>query len=226
MQKQDTYYRFYFFTKLREPISALTHAAGLAAALGGLPFLLALAQGRPAWLVSLLVYGVSLCLLFLASAVYHTVVAGPATIQVLRKLDHSAIYLLIAGTYTPFCTIAFTGFWQTGFLAIIWGLALVGILTKVFIIHTPRWLTAGIYVAMGWLSLFAVQEIVAVLPVSAIAWMVAGGLAYTLGALVYSTKKMDFFPGVFGFHEVWHLFVLLGAAAHFIAILQLVRSVA
>ncbi len=225
MQKQDTYYRFYFFTKLREPISALTHAAGLAAALGGLPFLLALAQDRPAWLAALLVYGVSLCLLFLASTVYHAVSAGPEMIQILRKLDHSAIYLLIAGTYTPFCVIAFTGFWQTGFLALIWGLALAGIAAKAFIIHSPRWLTAGIYVVMGWLSVFAAREMLAVLPGNAIAWLLAGGLAYTLGALVYSTKKMDFFPGVFGFHEVWHLFVLLGAAAHFIAVLQLMQFV-
>jgi hemolysin III len=137
----------------------------------------------------------------------------------LRKLDHSAIYLLIAGTYTPFCAIAFTGFWRWGLLAIIWSLAAVGILVKVFIINAPRWVSAGVYVLMGWLCIAAIGEMLVVLPVGALVWLVIGGVIYTLGALVYITKTMNFWPGKFGFHEVWHIFVMLGALAHFIAII-------
>jgi len=160
-------------------------------------------------------------LLFAASATYHSVTAGPGTIETLRKIDHSAIYLLIAGSYTPFCVNAFSGFWQWGFLCIIWALALAGIAAKIFFIHAPRWLTAGLYVIMGWLSVFAMQEMIAALPAQTILWLLTGGIIYTLGAVVYITKRLDFIPGRMGFHEVWHIFVLLGAAAHFAAVASL-----
>jgi hemolysin III len=140
----------------------------------------------------------------------------------LRKIDHSAIYLLIAGTYTPFCINAFNGFWKWGLLGIIWSLALIGITVKIFIIRAPRWLNAGIYVAMGWLCLAAIGEMISALPVWVLAWLLIGGITYTLGAVVYITKIFNFAPGIFGFHEVWHIFVLLAAIAHFIAVLGVV----
>ncbi len=225
MQKQEiNSYRFSFFSKLRDPLSTITHFAGLVAALIGLPVLIAYGQGNPAWITALGMYGISLCLLFFSSTVYHAISAGPQALVALRKLDHSAIYLLIAGTYTPFCVIVFRGFWSSGFLALIWGLALLGILSKVAFIRTPRWLTAGIYVVMGWLSVFAIREMLAVLTPEAILLLLAGGLAYTFGAVIYITKRMDFFPGVFGFHEVWHLFVLVGAAAHYAAVLIMLMT--
>jgi hemolysin III len=136
----------------------------------------------------------------------------------LRKFDHSAIYLLIAGTYTPVCFNLFHGFWQWGLLGIVWGLALTGIGVKLVFIHAPRWLTAGVYVVMGWLCMLGAGEMLRVLPAGALAWLLAGGLIYTFGAVVYVTKILDFVPGKFGFHEVWHIFVILGALAHFIAI--------
>jgi hemolysin III len=126
--------------------------------------------------------------------------------------------LLIAGTYTPFCAIMFDGFWKWGMLAIIWMLALIGITVKIFIINAPRWLNAGIYVVMGWLCIAAIGEMLRVLPPWALTWLIIGGVVYTLGAVVYITKTMNFRPGKFGFHEVWHIFVILGALAHFIAI--------
>jgi hemolysin III len=156
--------------------------------------------------------------LFGASGIYHSISASPAVIRVLRKFDHSAIYLLIAGTYTPFCVLAFTGFWNLGLLALIWSLAVVGIVVKIFTINAPRWLAAGLYVAMGWLSILAVGEMLSRLPAVSFGWLLSGGLLYTLGAVVYVTKKGNFRPGVFGFHELWHIFVLLGAAAHFVAV--------
>jgi hemolysin III len=136
----------------------------------------------------------------------------------LRKLDHTAIYLLIAGSYTPICYIRLAGFWKWGMLVLIWSLAFIGIGVKIFVIKAPRWITAGVYVVMGWLSLLAVRQIVAALPPGALVGLAAGGIIYTLGAVVYIIKKPDFVPGVFGFHELWHLFVILAALAHFIAI--------
>ena len=207
--------------KIREPFSALSHLVGAALALPAVGLLLAWGGRTPTRQAALLVYGMSLFALFAASGVYHAAAVGPQATQALRKIDHSAIYLLIAGTYTPFCAIAFSGFWQGGMLAVIWGLAAVGILVKVFVIHAPRWVTAGVYVGMGWLSVFALPQIRLHLTGAAANWLLAGGILYTLGAVIYVTKKCDFSPGVFGFHEVWHIFVLLGAAAHFAAVAQI-----
>ena len=205
-------------SKLREPVNGLTHLFAAVAALVGLVLLLVIGWGDPGKVVSLTIYGVSLTLLFLASGIYHSVEANPGAMLKLRKFDHSAIYLLIAGTYTPICFNMLEGFWKWGMLGIVWGLALIGIGVKIFFIHAPRWVTAGVYVIMGWLCVIGGQEIIAALPVGALIWMVVGGVIFTLGAIVYITKAMDFVPGVFGFHEVWHIFVILGALAHFIAI--------
>ena len=204
--------------KFRDPVSGLTHFFSAILALVGLVVLLFLGRGDAEKEISLLIYGISLILMLSASAAYHLVNARPAILLWLRKMDHTAIYLLIAGTYTPICLFYFTGFWRSGFLAIIWGMALVGILVKLFLIRAPRWVTAGIYLLMGWLSILAVREIITRMPAPALFWLVLGGLAYTAGAMVYILKKPDFFPGVFGFHEVWHIFVILGCLAHFLLI--------
>ncbi len=205
--------------KLREPVNSLTHWGGAILALAGLIALLIVGWSTPAKIVSLLVYGISLIAMFSASATYHMVQAKDRVLLVLRKIDHSAIYMLIAGTYTPFCVNAFDGFWKWGMLAIIWSLAATGILVKVFYIKAPRWLNAGIYVVMGWLCVGAVGEMLTTLPAWVVGWLFAGGVIYTLGAVVYITKVFNFSPGVFGFHEVWHIFVLLAAAAHYVAVM-------
>ena len=202
----------------REPVNSLTHWAGAALALVGLIVLLILNWGAPAKIISLTIYGVSLVLLFSASATYHMVQVKDKALEIFRKIDHAAIYLLIAGTYTPFCVNAFEGFWKWGMLSIIWSLAVIGIIVKVFYIRAPRWLNAGIYLVMGWFSIAAVGEMRAVLPVWVMGWLIAGGVIYSLGAIVYITKIFNFKPGVFGFHEMWHIFVLLAAAAHFVAV--------
>ena len=204
--------------KFRDPVSGLTHFFSAILAVVGLIVLLFLGRGDANKEISLLVYGLSLILMLSASAAYHLVNARPAILIWLRKMDHTAIYLLIAGTYTPVCLHYFTGFWRSGFLAIIWGMALAGIIVKLFIIRAPRWVTAGIYLLMGWLSILAVREMISRMPPPALMWLALGGLAYTLGAIVYMLKKPDFIPGVFGFHEVWHIFVILGCLAHFILI--------
>ena len=205
--------------KLREPVNSLTHWAGALLALAGLVALLIVGWSTPAKIVSLLVYGLSLIAMFSASATYHMVRAKDRVLLILRKVDHSAIFLLIAGTYTPFCINAFDGFWKWGMLGIIWSLAAIGIIVKIIYIKAPRWLNAGIYVVMGWLCVGASGQMLATLPAWVFTWLLIGGVIYTLGAVVYSTKIFNFKPGVFGFHEVWHIFVMLAAAAHYVAVL-------
>jgi hemolysin III len=205
--------------KLREPVNSLTHWGGAIFALIGLIALLIVGWSTPTKIISLAVYGISLVAMFSASATYHMVQVKEKALVIFRKVDHAAIYLLIAGTYTPFCVNAFTGFWQWGMLSLIWSLAVVGIVVKVFVIRAPRWVTAGIYVVMGWLSIAAAGQMLAALPVWVFVWLVIGGVIYTLGAVVYTTKILNFVPGVFGFHEVWHIFVLLAAIAHFVAVM-------
>jgi len=215
---QPTMKKGWINSKFRDPFSALSHLAGAVIALLGCFALLIWGGTTPTRITALVIYALCLVGLFSASGIYHTVIAAPEKIKIFRKIDHSAIYLLIAGSYTPFCLIAFQGFWRWGLLAIIWTLAAAGIVTKIFIINTPRWLTAGLYILMGWLSVSAAGEFLRRLPPQSFGWLLAGGILYTLGALIYITKKGDFFPGVFGFHELWHIFVLLGAAAHFVAV--------
>ena len=205
--------------KLREPVNSLTHWGGALLALIGLVALLIVGWSTPAKVISLVVYGISLIFMFSASATYHMVQVKDKALEIFRKVDHSAIYALIAGTYTPFCINAFEGFWKWGMLSIIWSLAIVGIIVKVFYIRAPRWLNAGIYVIMGWFSVSAAVQMLAALPAWVLTWLIIGGVIYTLGAIVYITKIFNFKPGVFGFHEVWHIFVLLAAAAHFVAVL-------
>jgi hemolysin III len=205
--------------KLREPVNSLTHWVGALLALVGLIALLIVGWSTPAKIISLTIYGLSLILLFSASAIYHMVLLKDKALEIFRKLDHAAIYILIAGTYTPFCVNAFEGFWKWGMLSIIWSLAIIGIVVKIFYIKAPRWLNAGIYVIMGWLSVSASGQMLSVLPTWVFVWLLIGGIIYTLGAVVYSTKMFNFKPGVFGFHEVWHIFVLLAAAAHFVAVM-------
>jgi hemolysin III len=205
--------------KLREPVNSLTHWIGAILALAGLIGLLVVGWGTPAKVISLIIYGASLIFLFSASATYHMVRVKEKALEIFRKVDHSAIYFLIAGTYTPFCINAFTGFWKWGMLTIIWSLAAIGIGIKVFIIRVPRWLNAGIYIAMGWLVIGASGQLLAALPIWVITWLIIGGVVYTLGAIIYITRVFNFVPGIFGFHEVWHIFVLIAAAAHFVAVL-------
>jgi len=205
--------------KLREPVNSLTHWGGAILALVGLIALLIVGWDTPAKIISFIIYGVSLIFMFSASATYHMVRVKDKALEIFRKIDHAAIYVLIAGTYTPFCINAFEGFWKWSMSSIIWSLAIIGIVVKIFYIRAPRWLNAGIYIVMGWLSVLSAGEMLAALPAWVFIWLITGGVIYTLGAIVYMTKIFNFKPGVFGFHEVWHIFVLLAAAAHFVAVM-------
>jgi hemolysin III len=209
------------FKMIREPFNGLTHLGGAIAAVFGMIALIVISRVQPVKIVSVLVYSFSLIAMFCASAIYHMANVKPFFLQTLRKIDHSAIFLLIAGTYTPFCLLAFTGFWHWGLFALIWVIAVIGVLVSIFYIKSPRWLHTGIYVVMGWLCVMAAPQMPAVLPVASMVWLFLGGVIYTLGAVVYATKILDFVPGKFGFHEIWHIFVLLGALVHFLAVITL-----
>jgi hemolysin III len=209
---------------LKEPFSGLSHLASALAAAVGLVVLLEAARPAPGRIAAFTLYGLSLVLLFSASAAYHLVRARPDTERLLRRLDHSAIYLLIAGTYTPVCISVLPGTLGTVILVIIWIFAAAGILAKAFLFdRIPNWVSTALYIAMGWLGVVAIVPLVRALPFEGIAWLAGGGLLYTLGAVIYGLKKPDPFPGIFGSHEIWHLFVSAGAASHFLLML---RSVA
>src|SRR5829696_4139400 len=206
--------------RLREPINGFTHAAGGLLAALGLGVLLATAwsAGRIDQLVAFGVFGLSLVALYAASALYHLLPLSPSGVARLRRLDHMTIFVLIAGTYTPFCLLALDGGWRWGLLGLIWSLALCGVLLKALWMDAPRWLSVVLYLGMGWIAVIATPALLRA--------VLAGGLVYSAGALVYGLKRPNLVPGVFGFHEVWHLFVLAGIACHFWAVLRYVAPLA
>ena len=208
--------------RLREPVNGLTHAAGGVLAFVGLFVLVASAAsaGRMDQIVAFGIFGISLVALYIASSLYHLLPLSPAGVARLRKLDHVAIFVLIAGTYTPFCLLALDGGWRWGLLAIAWGLALCGASLKLLWMEAPRWLSVLLYLGMGWVAVAAVPALLRTLPAGGMAWVLAGGLTYSAGALVYGLKRPNPIPGAFGFHELWHLFVVAGSACHFWAVLR------
>jgi hemolysin III len=214
--------------RLREPVSGLTHLAGVLLALVALGVLLAGAagEGRVDQFVAFGIFGGSLVALYSASALYHLLPVSPAAVARLRRLDHMSIFILIAGTYTPICVLALEGGWRTGLLTLVWALAFCGIVLKALWMDAPRWLSVGLYLAMGWVALVAASAILKSVPPGGIAWILGGGLIYSVGALIYGLRWPDLRPGVFGFHELWHLFVLAGSACHFWAMLRYISLIA
>ena len=211
--------------RLREPVSGLTHLAGVLLALVALIVLLTRAAGRVDQLVAFGIFGLSLIALYGASAMYHLLPVSPAATARLRRLDHITIFILIAGTYTPVCMLALEGGWRAGMLGLVWTLALCGVALKLLWMEAPRWLSVGVYLAMGWLAVIPASAIFRAIPSGGIAWILGGGLVYSAGALIYALKRPNPVPGVFGFHELWHLFVLAGSACHFWAMLRYIAPI-
>jgi hemolysin III len=174
-------------------------------------------------LVAALTYGVSHALLFGASALYHRPTWAAATRRWLRRVDHSAIFLLIAGTYTPFCLLL-GGRREVILLSVVWGGALLGILRCILWIDAPKPLVALIYLALGWVILPVLPELRAVVGTNGLGLLLAGGLAYSAGAIVYATQRPDPAPRVFGYHEVFHALVIAAAGCHFAVVLPVVRA--
>lgn len=200
-----------------EKFNALTHLVGAVLALGGSIVLIVLAalDGDPWKLVSVSVYGLTLVLLYSFSTLYHSLRGRAKTI--LRQLDHHSIYLLIAGSYTPFCLVTLRGPWGWSLLGLVWGLAVLGSLQELRPRPGARWRSLLIYLVMGWVVLLALVPLLKVLGPAGFAWVAAGGLFYTIGIVFYvlDTRLRHA-------HGIWHLFVIAGSAAHYVAILRYV----
>jgi len=204
---------------IKEPFCGLSHLFGAALSVAGLVVLLVVTSGRPWHLTGVAIYGASLVLLYVASTLCHSVHCSDANAKRLDRLDHMAIFLLIAGTYTPLCLVTLRGPWGWTILAIEWALAAIGIVLVTIGAVRRQWPRVTVYLAMGWVAIVAVAPIITVLPAWAIFWMIAGGVIYTVGAIVYAADWPRLWPGRFGSHDLWHVLVLAGSACHFVLIL-------
>jgi hemolysin III len=204
-------------TRFKDPVSGLTHLGGAIFSIVGLVVLIRYAErfGTVKHIVAFAIFGVALILLYTASALYHLLDVPEKISTLLRRIDHMMIYVLIAGTYTPVCVIGLTGDWGLSMLVTVWALAAAGIIMTVVWFGAPRWLTTAVYLLMGWLVVFAFYPLIYALPVGAITWLAIGGLLYTVGAVVYGCKWPKINGQWFGFHEIFHLFVIAGSMGHF-----------
>jgi hemolysin III len=200
-----------------EKFNALTHLVAAVLALVGTVVLVVLAalDGDPWKVLSVSIYGVTLVLLYSVSVLYHSLRGRAKTI--LRELDHQSIYLLIAGSYTPFCLVTLRGPWGWSLLSVVWGLAVLGSIQDLRPKSGPRILSVVIYVVMGWIALVALIPLLQALSPAGFAWVAAGGLFYTVGIVFYALDKR-----LTHAHGVWHLFVIAGSASHYVAILHYV----
>lgn len=165
--------------------------------------------------ISISVFGISMILLFTASTLYHWLKLSEEGIKKLRKADHIMIFIYIAATYTPICIIVLKGYIGWLLLIAVWLVAIFGVIIKLFWMNAPRWLSTLIYVLMGWLAVVVIYPLFSSLEIDALLWLFTGGLFYTVGAIIYALKKPDPFPGILGFHEIFHLFVLAGSFSHY-----------
>lgn len=197
-----------------ERFNGITHLSGALLALAGAVALIVIGslKADPWRIVSFSIYGATLVFLYLSSTLYHSV-RGRAK-DVLRKMDHSAIYLLIAGTYTPFTLVTLNGPWGWSLFGVVWGLALVGIVQEIWLAKGARWLSLAIYLLMGWVALVAVVPLIRALGWPGFAWVAGGGAVYTAGIVFYLYDER-----FTHFHGIWHLFVLAGSALHYVAVL-------
>lgn len=208
------------FKQIKDPGSAITHFIGMLMALFAMVPLMLRAASNPdrVHIISLGIFIVSMILLYAASTTYHSLNLSAHTNRILKKLDHCMIFVLIAGTYTPICTIVLKG--RTGYLlcSLVWGIAILGIILKCCWITCPKWFSSLLYIAMGWICVLAFTRIINSLPRSAFLWLLAGGIIYTIGGVIYALK-LPFFNARhrwFGSHEIFHLFVMGGSACHLI----------
>ena len=205
--------------KMKEPVNTWTHFILFMAAIVGLVCLILLSKNNTSKLITMTVYGVSMIMLYGASSLYHWVKTTPQKELILKKVDHIAIYFLIAGSYTPVFYYGLEGAWRWAMLATVWILAIIGMALKIWFIHAPRYVSSAFYVSLGWIALVPFLQLIKNLPMGAIILMAVGGAVYTMGAVIYATKIFDFFPKRFGFHEVFHLFIGAGSIVHYIMVL-------
>lgn len=208
---------------LREPVNGITHLIGAILSLIGLIAMIikvTLSNGTPIAYLSIFAFGVGSILLYSASATYHSVISTNKVIMALKRVDHSMIFLLIAGSYAPFCLLALhntAGYVLFSAVAIA---SLIGIAFKIAWVTCPRWLSSVIYIGIGWFAVFAIYPISQVLAGPGVFFLILGGLMYTAGGVIYALKKDKIKIGVFGSHEIFHIFIMFGTLCHFIAVFQ------
>lgn len=206
---------------LREPVNSLTHLIGAILSLFALIAMLVkgvVNDVSSVAIVSVVIFGISLILLYSISATYHGVITSDKIINRLRKLDHSMIFILIAGSYAPFCLIALGGSKGTIFFATIASIAVAGILFRMLWFDCPRWLQTALYIGLGWAAIFMIKPLSAVLSPVSLFLLVLGGVLYTIGGVIYGLKPKKLQLGKFGFHEIFHIFIILGSLCHFICV--------
>ncbi|WP_339228715.1 hemolysin III family protein [Oceanobacillus sp. FSL K6-2867] len=206
---------------VREPINGFTHLFGAILSIAGLVALVmkALTTTESALAITaVIIFGISMILLYAASATYHMVIAKDRIIAFLRRVDHSMIFVLIAGTYTPFCLISLNGVTGWVLFGVISGLAIAGVIFKLVWFHAPRWLSTALYVIMGWIVVFFSGSLAPIIGTNGMFYLIAGGLIYTIGAVIYWLKPAFLEFKHVGFHEIFHIFILLGTLFHFICI--------
>ncbi|MDU5109293.1 MAG: hemolysin III family protein [Clostridium sp.] len=205
----------------REPVNSLTHLAGAILSLFALIAMLVkgvVNNASSITIISVVIFGISLILLYSVSATYHGVITSDKIISRLRKLDHSMIFILIAGSYAPFCLIALGGSKGTIFFATIASIAIAGILFRMLWFDCPRWLQTALYIGLGWAAIFMIKPLSAVLSPISLFLLVLGGVLYTAGGVIYGLKPKKLQLGKFGFHEIFHIFIILGSLCHFICV--------
>lgn len=193
-----------------ERFSCYSHLTGAVFGLIGTIIILILIPKDPMRIFLALVYGFGNIFLFSASATYHYLKTQENEMSLARRIDHIAIFVLIASSYTPLCYFYLEGWMQMGIIIAQWSLVIIGFILKIFFINTPRWVTSGIYVLMGWMLILPIQQLIENIPIIVITLVLIGGIMATIGAVIYATKKPDPKPGVFGFHDIFHLFVMIG----------------
>ena len=206
----------YTQTVMEEIANSITHGLGFGLSVAGLTILVVLAsmEGDPWRITSFAIYGSSLTILYLVSTLYHSLTHS-RTKAIFRRLDHSAIYLLIAGTYTPVILISLRTTWVLYLLPIVWTMAIIGIYIKIFYIHRYERLSLAFYIFMGWMALFAVKPLFHAIPIESFIWIIVGGFSYTCGVIFYSWVRLPYH------HTIWHIFVLAGSISHYIGMLYI-----
>ncbi len=214
--------------KLKDPGSAITHFIAMILAIfaAGPLLIRASVKHDSLHVFSLAIFIFSMILLYAASTTYHTLDISPKINKILKKFDHMMIFILIAGTYTPVCLIVLNN--SMGYLlcGIVWAIALIGILIKALWIHCPKWFSSILYIGMGWVCVIAITQLLKALSPAAFGWLLAGGILYTIGGIIYALKLSVFNAKhkCFGSHEIFHLFVMAGSACHFVLMFQYVAN--
>jgi hemolysin III len=205
-------------------INFISHCTGGIASLVGYMILLCNSGGSVTKIILSSIYSLSAVFLFCCSSIYHGQRGVQDDLNPWRRLDHIAIFFMIAGTFTPICYIYLDGYWRWGIIVAQWLLVVFGVVYKLLYLHGPRWLAAAIYVLMGLMALVPLQQLVAVMPLHSIVLLFVGGFIYVLGAIIWAIKRPNPFPGIFGFHEIFHLLVIVGAVLHYLVVYTAISS--